>query len=150
MAALGNARHERFAQEIAKGTSSRDAYKVAGYETKSEAATDANASRLLSDAKVQARVSEIQERAATRTEITVAALTERLLAIATKAEGKDEAPMLSVARATLMDVAKLNGLNPDKLQLAGDVGVTHGAKPAELSEALGWIAGALGGERPDA
>jgi phage terminase small subunit len=115
--ALANARHERFAQEIAKGSTGRDAYIAAGYETKSDAATDANASRLLSDAKVKARIAEIQERAAVRAEITVADITTRLLAIATKAETKDEAPMLSVARASLMDAAKLNGLVSDKLEV---------------------------------
>lgn len=116
MSALNNTRHERFAQEIAKGASNRDAYAAAGYSTKNEAATDASASRLLSDAKVQARVAEIQERAAIRTEVTVASITERLLAIATKGETKDEASMLAVARAALMDAAKLNGLVVDKIK----------------------------------
>lgn len=118
MPALTNAKHERFAQEIAKGSSSREAYRSAGYETKSDAATDANASRLLSGDKVQARVAEIQERAAVRTEITVADITKRLLAIATKGETSTEAPLLSVARASLMDAAKLNGLVVEKQEHA--------------------------------
>ena len=62
MPALENAKHELFAQEIAKGASQRDAYKAAGYEVKSDAAADANASRLLTNAKVKARVAELQER----------------------------------------------------------------------------------------
>lgn len=61
MAVLNNVRHERFAHEIAKGSSSRDAYKAAGYETKSDAAADACASRLLSSAAIKARVQELQE-----------------------------------------------------------------------------------------
>ena len=60
------------------------------------------------------RVAEIAERVAIRTEITAADITDRLLAIAKKAEGKDEAAMLQVARASLMDAAKLNGLVIDK------------------------------------
>ncbi len=61
MPVLDNARHERFAHEIAKGTASRDAYKFAGYDPKNDATADACASRLLSDARIQARVKEIQE-----------------------------------------------------------------------------------------
>lgn len=111
MPALSNVKHERFAQELAKGKTQTEAYEVAGY-----AHSEPNASRLTRHDKVQARVSELQERAAVRTEITVAGITERLLAIATKAEGKDDAPMLSVARASLMDAAKLNGLIVDKVE----------------------------------
>lgn len=62
MPILDNAQHELFAQEIAKGTAQRDAYKAAGYNTKSDAGADASASRLLSNAKIKARVAELQER----------------------------------------------------------------------------------------
>lgn len=109
MPALSNTRHERFAQELAKGKSQTEAYAEAGYKP-----SEPNASRLTRNDKVQARVSELQERAADKVVITVATITERLLAIATKAEGKNEAPMLQVARASLMDAAKLNGLVIDK------------------------------------
>lgn len=109
MPALQNARHERFAQELAKGKTQADAYAAAGYSP-----SEPNASRLRSNDKVQARVAEILEKAAVRTEITVASITDRLLKIADKAEGKDDASMLSVARASLMDAAKLNGLVIDK------------------------------------
>lgn len=109
MPALTNPKHERFAQELAKGKTQAEAYAGAGYEP-----SEPNASRLTRNDKVAARVAEIQERAAVRTEITVASITERLLAIAKKGEGKDDAPMLSVARASLMDAAKLNGLVIEK------------------------------------
>ncbi|WP_292223889.1 terminase small subunit [Brevundimonas sp.] len=109
MPALSNPKHERFAQALAKGKSQAEAYADAGYKP-----SEPNASRLTSNDKVQARLSELQERAATRTEITVASITERLLAIATKAEKSREAPMLQAARASLMDAAKLNGLVVDK------------------------------------
>lgn len=151
MAALANARHERFAQEVAKGTSSRDAYRAAGYETRNDAATDAAASRLLSDVKVQARVAEIQERAAIRTEISVASVTENLARIAAKAEALSEASGLSVARAAWMDAAKLNGLAPEKLQLAGSLGVAHSVEQAAMDELGRWAREALGegGQAPD-
>lgn len=60
MPVLINARHEMFAHEIAKGASSRDAYKAAGFTTESPGAIDACASRLLKSAKVRARIEEIQ------------------------------------------------------------------------------------------
>lgn len=109
MAALSNPRHERFAQELAKGGSQVEAYGLAGYSPH-----DSAAARLFGNVRVQARVAELQERAAVRTEITIASITERLLAIATKGEATSDASMLSVARASLMDAAKLNGLVVEK------------------------------------
>lgn len=109
MPALSNARHERFAQALSKGMSQADAYVEAGYKASRSAAA-----RLAADVNICERVAEIAERVAIRTEITAADITDRLLAIAKKAEGKDEAAMLQVARASLMDAAKLNGLVIDK------------------------------------
>lgn len=109
MPALTNPRHERFAQGLAKGKTQAEAYADAGYKP-----SEPNASRLTSNEKVQARLAELQERAAVRTEITVAGITERLLKIATKGEESNDAPMLQAARASLMDAAKLNGLIVDK------------------------------------
>ena len=109
MPALSNPKHERFAQALAKGKSQAEAYADAGYKP-----SEPNASRLRSNDKVQERVAEILDRAATRAEITVASITDRLLAIAAKAEKSREAPMLQAARASLMDAAKLNGLVVDK------------------------------------
>lgn len=114
MPVLKNAKHERFAQEMAKGETADAAYELAGFS-----ANRGNAIRLKANESVAARVAEIQGKAAVRTEITVASITERLLAIATRGEGKDDAPMLSVARASLMDAAKLNGLVVEKQEIAG-------------------------------
>lgn len=111
MPALTNPRHERFAQGLAKGKTQAEAYADAGYKP-----SESNASTLRSNQKVQARLAELQERAAFRTEITVASITDRLLAIAAKAEQSTDAPMLQAARASLMDAAKLNGLIVDKSQ----------------------------------
>lgn len=111
MAALANPKHERFAQALAKGMTADEAYQEAGY-----AENRGNASRLKANESVAARVAEIQERAAVRTEVTVASITDRLLAIATKGETSDEAALLAVARASLMDAAKLNGLVVEKVK----------------------------------
>lgn len=112
---LKNARHERFAQELAKGKSADAAYAAAGYLPKRQ-----NAARLMSNDAVAARVREIQKRAATRTEITVASISTRLMRIAGKGEKLKDAPGLSVARASLMDAAKLNGLIIDRSKVGFD------------------------------
>lgn len=109
MPALSNPKHERFAQALAKGETADAAYVIAGYEE-----NRGNAARLKANESIEARVAEILERAATRAEITVASISDRLLKIADKAEAKDDASMLSVARASLMDAAKLNGLVVEK------------------------------------
>ena len=114
MPALSNARHERFAQELAKGETADAAYAAAGYEP-----NRGNATRLKANESVERRVAEILDRAATRTEIMVAGISERLLKIAEKCERTSEANKLGVARQTLMDVAKLNGLVVDKKEHAG-------------------------------
>lgn len=122
MPALSNPKHERFAQALAKGRTQAEAYAEAGY-----APSEPNASRLRSNDKVQARIAELQERAAVRTEITVASITERLLKLADVAEQtgvekdgetgevtKSSPKHLGVARNALMDAAKLNGLVVEK------------------------------------
>lgn len=109
MAALKNTRHERFAQELAKGETADAAYELAGFK-----ANRGNATRLKANESLVARVAEIQSKAAARTEITVAGITDRLLKIAEKGERSKSAPMLAVARAALMDAAKLNGLVIEK------------------------------------
>lgn len=123
MPALKNAKHERFAQELAKGKSASEAYIDAGYIR-----NDGNACRLKGNEKVAARLTELLSGAAKRTEITVASITDRLLKIAEKGERSNDAPKLSVARAALMDAAKLNGLVVDKAELTNPDG-SLGPKP---------------------
>lgn len=120
MPVLPNARHERFAQELAKGKTQEAAYIAAGY---SGAGAHVSASKLLKNAKIAARVAELKERAAARAEITTQELAERLLKIATKAEDLQEASGLSVARQSLMDVGKLLGLVVDKKEVSGAIAV---------------------------
>lgn len=109
MPALDNPKHERFAQLVAKGMGQAEAYAECGYKP-----SDANASTLRSNQKVSARIAEILDRAATRTEISVASITERLMRLADKAELLGDAAGLQASRASAMDAAKLNGLIVDK------------------------------------
>lgn len=123
---LKNARHERFAQELAKGKSQVDAYEAAGYKPDRGAAT-----RVSAIVSVQARVEELKEKAAERCVVTVEGITQRLLNIAKKGEGEGikDPPLLSVARASLMDAAKLNGLIVDRAKVGLDLA---GATEEEL------------------
>lgn len=73
MGLLANARHERFAQELASGKSGSEAYILAGFEPNRH-----NASRLKTNETVQARVAEILQAAALRVEITQARVLEEL------------------------------------------------------------------------
>lgn len=121
MPALTNAKHERFAQELARGASQAEAYVAAGYKHH-----EPNASRLRSNDKVQARVAEILERGAIRAEVSVATLTADLLRLRDKGEGLRDAAGLSVARNAVMDIAKLNGLVIDRATVDAKVeGVTR-------------------------
>lgn len=105
MPVLENSRHERFAQEIARGRRLSEAYADVGYRP-----DPGNAWRLRNNVRVAGRIAEIQSRAAARAEVTLAGVTEKLLAIAGAGEALGGAAGLAVARAALMDVAKLNGL----------------------------------------
>jgi hypothetical protein len=120
MAVLKNTKHEAFAQALARGQEQLEAYVTAGYAKNAAAAC-----KLAKNSKVQGRVAEMLQRAANRTEVSVASITERLLAIAMHGEAKAENPaMLAVARASLMDAAKLNGLVTDKAAIEANVNLT--------------------------
>lgn len=81
MPVLENAKHEAFARAIVEGKNQRDAYRAAGYSGK-DAAVDASASRLLSDAKVAARIAELKEQAADRTILTARQVLQGLSVLA--------------------------------------------------------------------
>ncbi len=59
MPVLKNTRHERFAQNVAKGMSATEAYEKAGYKR-----NDGSAGRLHRNAQVKERIAELQNRAA--------------------------------------------------------------------------------------
>lgn len=84
MPVLPNPRHERFAQELAKGKSATEAYETAGYRS-----NEGNAGRLNRNEQVRARVAELQGKASVRAEVTLESLMQeaeeaRQLAMATK------------------------------------------------------------------
>lgn len=80
MATLDNPRHERFAQELAKGKTADEAYQLAGY-----AENRHNASRLKTNETVSVRVKELQQAAAEKAGLSKAWVIERLMANAERA-----------------------------------------------------------------
>lgn len=136
-----SAQQELFCQSLAKGMNQRDAYRAAGYKTTTDEATDAAASRLLSNVKVATRLAQLRANAAKRTELSAAHFAKRLERIAAAAErtifkaaipgmpaDADDTPdaevlalsakdAADVARQHSMDAAKLLGLVIDKAEV---------------------------------
>jgi phage terminase small subunit len=73
---LGNARHELFAQEVAKGSALSAAYVKAGFKP-----SDSHASRLAHKPHIQARIQDIVGKAAAKTDIKVERVLEELARI---------------------------------------------------------------------
>jgi len=114
MPPLTNARHERFAQELAKGKSQAEAYEAAGYEP-----SEPNASRLTRNDKVSARLAELKTAAAERTVFTLADMAGQLDEDRTFARGLNAA---SAAVQASMGKAKVLGLIVDKAEHTGKDG----------------------------
>ena len=138
MPVLKKPQHEHFAQGIAKGMTQEAAYIAAGYASKG---AEQNACRLISNDKVAARVAELQQAVAERSIWDAARIVDNLARYAEKGERLNEAAGLSVARASMMDVAKLLGLVVDKKEHAGPGGeplsITY-VKPSKHKNANGY------------
>lgn len=116
MAALTNAKHERFVQELTKGKSQVEAYEIAGYRPSRSAA-----SRLAEDVNICKRLAELQERAAVRVEMTVADILEELEQ-ARQIAIKAQTPQASAMVTATMGKAKLLGMITDKGEISGPNG----------------------------
>ena len=131
MPVLGNPRHERFAQALAKGLPAVGAYELAGYKPDCGAA-----SRLSRNVKVEARLSEILNRGAERAECTVASIIEELEEARGLARNiQQPSPMVAAS----MGKAKVAGLLVDKSEHTGKDGgpiETASASPRELARAV--------------
>lgn len=95
---LKNPKHERFAQELAKGKTLEAAYTAAGY-----ASNRKNAQRLKTNEGVRARLLELQSRAADKAVIDAAWVLEQAVDLHTKAK---EAGAFSPAARALELVGK--------------------------------------------
>lgn len=101
MPALKNPRHERFAQELAKGETADHAYVAAGFK-----ANRGNAATLKANQNISDRVAELQDRAAERVLVTTESLIKEAADIQTKAL---QAGQFSAAIGALTAKAKLAG-----------------------------------------
>lgn len=128
MPVLSNQRHERFAQELAKGKTATEAYALAGYKP-----DDGNAARLTGNDRVQERLAELQGKAAERALVTIETITAEL------DEDRELARKLGMPAAAVtavMGKAKLHGLLVDRSE---NVNVNHVISP-ELPSADEWEA----------
>lgn len=114
MAALTNGRHERFAQELAKGKTADEAYQLAGFK-----ANRGNATRLKANESVTARVAEIQARVSEKAEWTAADRLKMLSEIAVATKGDDP----RVAVSAIAEANKMQGSHaPTKTDLSNSDG----------------------------
>ena len=111
MPILENQRHELFAQEIAKGKSASEAYKIAGYRPSRK-----NAGRLKTKEDINARVSELQGVAARSTEITIKFICRELDEANAVAKERGQASAMVSASALR---AKLAGLMVERVEVGG-------------------------------
>lgn len=103
---LKNARHERFAQELAMGKTHGEAYAAAGYKR-----DDKNAARLTKNDGVAARILELKERAAEKAVVTAADIAAQLDEDRAFARGLKQ-PAAAVSAS--MGKAKVLGLIVDR------------------------------------
>jgi len=112
MPVLPNPKHERFAQELAKGATADAAYVSAGYGE-----NRGNATRLKANESILKRVDEIQSRVAQRVEVTVESLiseAEEVRALAI------ESGQLNAAIAAIKEKGILAGKREEKVRVKHD------------------------------
>lgn len=134
-------RQEKFCLEYAKSGNQRQAYLLAGYNVKSDETADANASRLLRNAKVQARLAELYEEAKnasiadivemqqTLTRIIRQQMTEEVIVVESigdfmsEARKMDKNPSIKDIINAINTLGKMQGAFVDNVNLNGNVGV---------------------------
>jgi phage terminase small subunit len=112
---LNNQRHERFAQLIAQGKSATAAYIEAGY---SETGADANASRLIGNDSVAARIQHLKATAAQQAVVTAQMALEQL-AIEMAGTGPDTSSGARTKAAEL--ILKYHGAFTERTEQTGTV-----------------------------
>jgi len=112
---LNNQRHERFAQLIAQGKSATSAYIEAGY---SETGADANASRLIGNDSVAARIQHLKAAAAQQAVVTAQMALEQL-AIEMAGTGPDTSSGARTKAAEL--ILKYHGAFTERTEQTGTV-----------------------------
>lgn len=154
MAVLTNARHERFAQELAAGKTATEAYTLAGYKP-----DDGHASRLAGNGRIVERVAELQGRAAEGVVLTKQWVIEKLIENVDRAmqaipvtdrEGRETGEFTyegSVANKALELLGKEQGMFVDRKEV-GKPGEFERMNADELREHIRREAAELGLGRP--
>lgn len=134
MAALENARHEKFAQELAKGISQRKAYRVAfpRSEKWKDETVDSKASALAKNDKVLARVEELKAAAASNAVMTA---TQRKEWLTELINSEDEATPNKLKAIDILN--KMDGEYTEKVAINGNVNnPMAGLTTAELKKLI--------------
>jgi hypothetical protein len=106
-------KQEIFAQNLMKGMSKRDAYKMAGYRVSSDEAASAHGSRLVSNGNVVARLAEMERDRAISERVTIETVTRMLADV--YADGR-RYKQIGAAATAAMGIAKLHGLLIDRTE----------------------------------
>lgn len=117
MPVLKNARHETFAQGLAKGMTADEAYQKAGFKP-----NRGNAATLKANQSILDRVTELQSKAIKKAEITVDSLAQELEEARAIALAEKQS---SAAVSATMGKAKLFGLGVEKRHLSGTLQVIN-------------------------
>jgi len=136
MPTLKNIKHENFCQQLVRGLAlgwtAGAAYSRAGYRAEGRAA-EVNASRLLKNAAVRARLTELQGTTAKRTLITV----ESLCAELEEARiGASSAEQYAAAVQAITTKARITGKLIDKVEVGGPGEFSRCSSPAEVVDML--------------
>lgn len=115
MSALQNARHEKFAQAVFAGTPATQAWLAVNPKATYQSAA-VTAARTLQNAKVQARIAELQSKALAKAEITAEMIANEAWAIATDSEN---GPGPRVSALALL--AKRHPEFSEKHEVSGDI-----------------------------
>lgn len=113
MGVLKNSRHERMAQEMAKGKTAVDAYEIAGYKR-----DDGNAIRLSGRPDLLARRQELTGIAAAATGVTVERIINELAKIAFVELSRDGLVRANDKRAALVNLGKHLGMFQDNVNVS--------------------------------
>lgn len=142
-------KQEKFCLEYAKLGNARQAYINAGYKNKNDNTTDANASRLLRNDKVKARLAELAEEAKTNaiadiqemqkvlTSIIRQEMTEEVIVVEGIGEGCSEAtrmektPSIKDVISAVEKLGKMQGAFKEKVEIESIIPVFAGEDELE-------------------
>lgn len=134
---------ERFCRFIVEGKSGNEAYVEAGYKVSNDATARANASRLLTNANIEARIAELRKPLAEKMEITVETVTQMLR------EDRELARKLNQTAAAVsasLGIAKINGLIVDRAEVTDKTNYVVSNRPQTDEE---WATDFAPAQRPN-